>query len=185
MTESDKSLGKFLSLILRHKPEVINITLDEHGWANVDDLIKGIQKSNKSFNLQILERIVEENNKNRYSFSEDKKKIRANQGHSINVNLDMKESIPPDTLYHGTATRFLNSILQQGITKQNRQFVHLSHDYVTARSVGARHGEPIVLSINSKQMLSDGYKFYLSANNVWQVDCVPNKYIIQKILNNQ
>lgn len=94
MTESDKSLGKFLSLILRHKPEVINITLDEHGWANVDDLIKGIQKSNKSFNLQILERIVEENNKNRYSFSEDKKKIRANQGHSINVNLDMKESIP-------------------------------------------------------------------------------------------
>lgn len=120
MTESDKSLGKFLSLILRHKPEVINITLDEHGWANVDDLIKGIQKSNKSFNLQILERIVEENNKNRYSFSEDKKKIRANQGHSINVNLDMKESIPPDTLYHGTATRFLNSILQQGITKQNR-----------------------------------------------------------------
>jgi putative RNA 2'-phosphotransferase len=181
MTNSDKSLGKFISLILRHKPEVINITLDEYGWADVDALISGIQKSYKFFNLQVLERIVEENNKNRYSFSNDKKKIRANQGHSINVNLDMKESIPPNTLYHGTATRFLNSILQQGITKQNRQFVHLSHDYTTARSVGARHGEPIVLSINSKQMSSDGHKFYLSANNVWQVDRVPPEYITQEI----
>lgn len=174
---SDEELGKFISLILRHDPKVIDIILDENGWANVDDLIKGINRAGKQIDFITLKRIVNENNKQRYSFSDDQIKIRANQGHSIKVDIELEEKIPPESLYHGTAKRFIESIMNMGIQKQSRQHVHLSSDLNTAYSVGKRHGEPIVLKINSKAMFEDGYKFYISKNMIWLTDLVPVKYI--------
>lgn len=173
----DEELGKFIRLILRHNPKIINISLDEYGWANVDDLIKGINGTGKNIDFNTLERIVNENNKQRYSFSDDKTKIRANQGHSIKVDIELEERIPPQYLYHGTAKRFKDNIMDIGIQKQSRQHVHLSADFNTAYSVGKRHGNPIVLKINSAAMLEDGYRFYLSKNMVWLTDFIPAKYI--------
>ena len=144
----DVKLGKFLSLVLRHKPETIGITLDKNGWANVKELIEKVKLSERYIDMEILERIVRENNKKRYSFNEDKTKIRASQGHSIEVELNLKEMTPPKILYHGTATRFLKSIKEKGILKMNRQYVHLSMDIETARNVGQRHGELIILPID-------------------------------------
>ena len=144
----DAKLGKFLSLILRHKPETIGITLDKNGWADVKELIEKVKLSERYIDMEILERIVRENSKKRYSFNEDKTKIRASQGHSIEVELNLKEMTPPKILYHGTATRFLESIKEKGILKMNRQYVHLSMDIETARNVGQRHGEVIILPID-------------------------------------
>ncbi len=173
----DIELGKFISLVLRHKPQTINLTLDKNGWASVDELISGMNKFGKRINIETLTRIVNENDKNRYSFSEDKKKIRANQGHSINVDLELKEVVPPEYLYHGTATKFVVDIFKQGLKKQNRQHVHLSSDIETATKVGSRHGFPKVLKILAKNMYDDGYKFYLSENGVYLTDNVPKKYL--------
>lgn len=175
--DNDDGLGKFISLILRHDPKIINITLDENGWGNVDELIKGINKKGMHIDFNTLERMVYENNKQRYSFNDDKTKIRANQGHSIKVDIELDEKIPPEYLYHGTATRFIDSIMESGVQKQSRQFVHLSTDLNTAYSVGKRHGKPIALKINAKVMFEDGYKFYLSKNAVWLTEFVPSKYI--------
>ncbi len=127
--------------------------------------------------MPILERIVRENNKKRYSFNEDKTKIRANQGHSIHVDVEMKEMLPPDELYHGTAERFLESIRKKGILKMNRQYVHLSSDIETARTVGKRHGKPIVLVIDTRKMVEDGYHFWLSDNGVWQSEEIKWEYV--------
>lgn len=169
--------SKFISLILRHKPETIGITLDEHGWANVNELINGINNSGRNIDMEILEEIVRTDNKQRYSFNEDKTLIRANQGHSITVNVELKEMVPPDILYHGTATRFLDSIKQQGIKSMSRLYVHLSKDYETAVNVGNRHGKHCVLKIDAKRMHSDGIKFYLSENGVWLTKFVDWKYV--------
>jgi putative RNA 2'-phosphotransferase len=176
-SNSDMELGRFISLILRHKPETIGIKIDENGWAYVDELLKGINKSGKKINRDILDRIVEENNKKRYSYNEDKTKIRANQGHSVKVDVELKEVEPLEKLYHGTAARFLDSIRKDGLIKQGRLHVHLSGDEKTAFSVGKRHGKPEVLIINAQAMFEDGYKFYLSENGVWLVESVPVKYI--------
>ena len=178
--KSDEQLGKFLSLILRHRPETIGIKLDEHGYANVDELLKGINKSGRQIDLNTLERIVRENNKNRYHFNEEHTKIRSNQGHSIPVDLEFQKVIPPNIIYHGTASRFLGSILKEGIKKQGRQYVHLSEDYETAEKVGERHGVPVVLVIDAKRMAQDGVEFYLSENGVWMCDKVEKKYIIEQ-----
>ncbi|QVK18163.1 RNA 2'-phosphotransferase [Mycoplasmatota bacterium] len=175
-------LSKFISLILRHKPEIINIKLDDNGWADVEVLINGINKKDFNINMGILERIVETNNKQRFAFNDNKTKIRANQGHSIAVDVELEELIPPDILYHGTSKRFLENILKDGITKQNRNHVHLSANVDTALIVGKRHGNPIVLKINSKQMSNDGIKFYKSKNNVWLTDYVNSKYFINYLL---
>lgn len=174
----DVKLGKFLSLILRHKPETIGITLDKNGWVDVKELIEKIKLSGRYIDMEILERIVRENNKKRYSFDEKKEKIRANQGHSIEVELNLKEMIPPTILYHGTATRFLESIREKGIIKGNRQYVHLSKDIETARNVGQRHGEAVILSIDIEGLKNIGHKFYLSENKVWLCDDIPSKYIL-------
>lgn len=176
--ENDISLGRFISLILRHKPETIGITIEKQGaWANVSELIEGMNKAGKNIDMNTLERIVKENNKQRYSFNKDHTKIRANQGHSIEVYIDFEEKIPPKTLYHGTAGRFLESIKKTGINKMNRLYVHLSKDEETAITVGKRHGKPIVLKIDTEEMLKDGYKFYLSENNVWLCEDIPWKYV--------
>lgn len=161
--------GKHLSFLLRHDTEY---QFDKHGWREVSDLIK-----NHGYTMKELEDIVETNNKKRYEFSEDKKKIRARQGHSIPVDVELKEAIPPKVLYHGTATRFLSSIMSQGIIKGTRLYVHLSDTTETAEKVGARHGKPVVLIIDTDYMVRDGIKFYLSNNNVWLTDYVDSKYI--------
>lgn len=176
MSKKD-SRSKFLALVLRHKPESIGIILDNNGWADVEELLKNISKEDKFFNFEVLKDIVDSDSKGRYSFNEDNTKIRANQGHSIKVDVELKEVLPPDTLYHGTATRFMDSINRQGLRKGNRLYVHLSDDLQTAVKVGKRHGEPIVLNIDTSNMVKDGFKFYLSKNGVWLVESVPSKYI--------
>lgn len=177
INNNDVKLGKFISLILRHKPEIIGISLDPHGWADVSELIDGINKSGHEIDFETLERIVRENNKKRYSFNADKTKIRANQGHSINVNVELKKVIPPEVLYHGTAERFLDSIKEKGILKMSRQYVHLSKNKETAVDVGKRHGKPIVLVIHTKPMIKDGFEFYLSENRVYMCKYIPWKYV--------
>lgn len=176
---SNDSLSKFISLILRHHPEAAYIQLDEHGWADVDQLISGINKSGKKINRDILEEIVRTDNKQRYSFNEDRTLIRANQGHSVPVDVELKEQEPPEILYHGTAERFYNSIKAEGLKPMGRLYVHLSKDVETAVNVGKRHGKPIVLKISSGRMFQDGQAFYLSANGVWLTQKVDIKYIEQ------
>lgn len=180
MTEQDKKrIGKFLSLVLRHDPSKIGIELDENGWANVQELIGKCKKHRCNFSLEELEEIVETNDKQRYSFNEKRNKIRANQGHSIDIDLALSPSDPPDFLYHGTATRFLSSIMEQGIIKGSRQHVHLSKDKETAEKVGSRHGKVIVLTIMTGKMHEDGILFYQSDNGVWLTDYIDVKYISQ------
>lgn len=172
----DKETSKFISLILRHKPEAIGIQLDEHGWANVDELIEGIGKT-RSFDIQDLERIVAEDGKQRYSFNEDKTLIRANQGHSIPVDVELEEKEPPAVLWHGTGEKFTASIDKEGLIPKSRLYVHLSADPETAKKVGQRHGKPVVYTIDAGKMFEDGYKFYLSVNGVWLTKRVPAEYM--------
>lgn len=168
--------SKFMSLILRHKPEAIGISLDEHGWANVDELIAGIAKTHK-FNMDILEEIVRTDNKQRYSFNEDKTLIRANQGHSIPVDVELDEAEPPAELWHGTGEKFVSSIDKQGLIPKSRLYVHLSKDEETAMNVGKRHGKPVLYKVKAGDMYKDGYKFFLSKNGVWLTKEVPVKYL--------
>ena len=160
--------SRFISLILRHKPETIGITLDEHGWANVEELIVGVNKK-YLIDIQILEKIVNEDNKNRYSFNEDKTMIRANQGHSIPVDVELKKLNPPDILYHGTGEKYVESIERQGLIRKNRLYVHLSNDIEIAEKVGKRHGKPVIYEIDCKKMIEDGIEFFKLENNVWLV----------------
>ncbi|AKP44796.1 TPA: RNA 2'-phosphotransferase [Clostridioides difficile] len=176
MSKKDK-LSIFISLILRHKPETIGIKLDDYGYADVNELIEKINNTGRNINIEILEQIVKEDNKQRYSFNDDRSKIRANQGHSINVNVELRELEPPKYLYHGTATRFLDNIKNEGIIKQSRLYVHLSRDIDIAVKVGKRHGTPVILKINTGKMYENGYKFYLSENNVWLCEYIPFKYV--------
>ena len=170
-------MKKFISLILRHHPETIGISLDEHGWANVEELLRGINNSGRKIDMKLLEEIVRTNKKQRYSFNEDKTLIRANQGHSIPVDVELEEAGPPEELYHGTASSFLDAIMQEGLKPMSRLYVHLSSDIETAKVVGARHGRPVILKINTSKMQEDGMKFYLSKNGVWLTKNIPTKYI--------
>lgn len=170
-------ISKFIALILRHKPEEIGISLDEHGWANVDELVVGIAKT-QPFTLEDLNEIVATDEKQRYSFSEDKSLIRANQGHSIPVDVELEEKTPPEYLFHGTGEKYMASIHSQGLIPKSRLYVHLSSDYETAIKVGGRHGKPYVYRVASRDMERDGYKFYQSINGVWLTKEVPVKYIM-------
>ena len=172
-----KRTSKFLSMILRHRPEIIGIKLDDNGWADVSELLEGMNKKGHEIDMSLLEDVVTTNEKQRFSFNEDKSKIRANQGHSIQIELSLPVSIPPDILYHGTAGRNIEGIMNNGLQKKNRNHVHLSLDKETAVIVGQRHGKPIVLEIDAKTMVEDGYVFYISENGVWLTDEVPVKYI--------
>ena len=171
-----KNTSKYLSLILRHKPETIGITLDEHGWAKVDDLIAGIAKTH-SCNMKILEEIVDTDEKQRYSFNEDKTLIRAHQGHSIAVDVELEEAAPPKELWHGTGEKYTASIEAQGLIPKSRLYVHLSKDRETAVKVGRRHGKPVLYRIKSGEMRADGYSFFLSKNGVWLTKEVPVRYL--------
>lgn len=171
-----KSVSKYMSLILRHKPEAIGISLDEHGWANVEELIAGIAKKDE-FNMEILEEIVRTDEKQRYSFNEDKTLIRANQGHSIPVDVELEEQVPPEILWHGTGEKYVSAILEMGLISKSRLYVHLSKDKETAVKVGKRHGKPVIFQVFAKQMHVDGYVFYQSVNGVWLTKEVPVKYL--------
>lgn len=168
--------SKFISLILRHRPDTIGISLDEHGWANVDELLAGISKK-QYIDMNMLEKIVAIDNKQRYSFNEDKTLIRANQGHSIDVDVELPNKQPPVILYHGTGVRFVKSIDEQGLIPKSRLYVHLSGDDATAIVVGARHGKPVVYEVLASQMYHDGYEFFQSVNGVWLTKKVPVKYL--------
>lgn len=170
-------LSVFISLVLRHNPDVAHITLDKHGWADVDELLRGINDTGRKINMDILEEIVATDNKQRYSFNEDRTLIRANQGHSIPVDVELEERKPPEFLYHGTADRFLKSILSEGLKPMSRLYVHLSIDTDTAAKVGKRHGKPVILKVHSGEMHRNGIKFYLSENGVWLTKKVSVKYL--------
>ena len=170
-----KETSKFIALILRHKPEEIGIALDEHGWANVDELIAGISKR-QPFSMTDLEVIVATDEKGRYSFNEDKTLIRANQGHSIPVDVELEKVEPPEFLYHGTGEKYVESIEEKGIIPKSRLYVHLSSDYDTAVKVGSRHGKPVVFRVWANKMYRDGFVFFKSVNGVWLTKEVPTQY---------
>ena len=174
MQTSLVNISKFMSFALRHQPESVGLTPDAGGWITVDDLIAAAQKQGIPLDRAVLETIVAQNDKQRFAFSDDGLRIRANQGHSFPVDLGLAPLIPPELLYHGTASRFLPSIREQGLRPGSRQQVHLSSDEVTATAVGQRHGKPVVLA---GRMFHDGFLFYRSANGVWLTDAVPAAYL--------
>jgi putative RNA 2'-phosphotransferase len=177
MNNNLKHISKLISLVLRHKPEEINLQLNENGWANVQELISKINSKGIKIDEELLHTIVDTNDKKRFAFNDDKTLIRANQGHSIEVDVELKPTTPPEILYHGTAQKYVDSILQSGIQKKSRQHVHLSTTIQTAIAVGSRHGKPVILQVQAQRMYEDGFVFYLSANNVWLVNDVPVRFI--------
>ena len=177
MTHHIKQISKFLSLILRHNPGKIGLTLDEEGWAEVDELMRLAQGRGPHLSRELIEEVVATNDKQRFALSEDGRLIRANQGHSIAVDLGLVPQTPPALLYHGTADKNLPSIMAQGLLPGRRQHVHLSADVKTAVKVGQRHGRPIVLKVQTGAMHAAGHLFYKSANGVWLVAAVPAPFI--------
>lgn len=166
----------FLCLVLRHKPQAAGITLDSRGWANVDELLQGVSKTHP-LTMEQLEEIVRTDDKQRYSFNGDKTKIRANQGHSVPVDVELVECEPPELLYHGTGEKYLESIMQNGLVAKSRLHVHLTDDLETAKSVGLRHGTPVVFTVLSGQMHRNGVRFFRSENGVWLTDRVFPAYL--------
>ena len=171
LSSEETKYSKFLALILRHNPSVAGITLDKNGWANVNEVIQGFRRTGRQLTIEKLNNIVEFNNKGRYEFSKDKTRIRARQGHSIDVDVELQEVKPPKHIYHGTAEKNLKLILKDGLKPMSRKHIHLSSDRKTAEDVGRRHGKPIVLEIDTEALYNSGIKFYLSRNNVWLCDC--------------
>lgn len=171
------SHSKFLSLVLRHSPETIGITLDESGWTPIECLIDAANQSGRKLDHDTLLRVVHENDKQRFAISEDGLRIRANQGHSVEVDLKLEAQKPPEILYHGTVAKFIDGIKAKGLVSGSRQHVHLSSDVKTANLVGTRRGRPIILSVQATRMHNDGLPFYLSKNGVWLTDHVPPQYL--------
>jgi len=173
-----KSVSRFLSLVLRHKPETIGIVLDKGGWVDVDVLIQKLHEHGSEVTREEIYSIVESNDKKRFSLSEDGNRIKAAQGHSVDVKLELKREVPPFTLYHGTVEAAIAIIRREGLSKMRRHHVHLSKDVETATKVGARRGKPIILEVQSRKMYADGHHFFLSDNGVWLTDQVPPQYIV-------
>ena len=169
--------SRFLSLVLRHKPQTLGLTLGPGGWVQVDDLLRGLKKAGRGMSRDQLERIVAENDKRRYTLSADGKRIRAAQGHSVNIDLNLSAAIPPDQLFHGTASSSLDAIWNEGLKSGRRHHVHLSSDPETAVRVGARHGRPVVLTIATAGMRADGHEFLQADNGVWLTNHVPPAYL--------
>lgn len=170
-------ISKFLSLILRHKPESIGVSMSPDGWVKINELIEAAQKHKINLTKELIDEVITTNDKQRFTYSSDGESIRANQGHSIHIQLELQPIKPPDTLYHGTAVRFMEEIRKKGLLKMNRQHVHLSHLKTTAYDVGKRHGKPIILIIDAQTMSQDGYEFYVSKNGVWLTKHVPPQYL--------
>jgi putative RNA 2'-phosphotransferase len=173
-----KKISKFMSLVLRHRPEYISLTLNENGWANINELIEKARTKNIKFSFEELEEIVATNDKQRFAFNDNKSMIRANQGHSVKtIDLQLEAVKPPEFLYHGTVAKFIDSIKNTGLQKRSRQHVHLSEDLETATKVGSRRGEAIILVIKSHEMFEKEFEFYCSENGVWLTNNVPSKFI--------
>ncbi|MEM7559850.1 MAG: RNA 2'-phosphotransferase [Planctomycetota bacterium] len=170
--------SKFLSLVLRHQPEVIDVVLDAEGWLEIDLLIANANARGKQLSLELIHEVVANCDKQRFALSEDGLRIRANQGHSVSgVELKLEPVEPPETLFHGTVANFLDSIRTQGLQSRSRHHVHLSGDIETASKVGQRRGKPIIISVDSGRMHGDGFAFFRSANGVWLTDTVPPEYL--------
>lgn len=180
MSKSQNRLSRTLSLVLRHDPGVIGLILDDHGWARIDELLDCLNRKGKRVDRDLLEEIVAESDKQRFRISEDGKRVRANQGHSILIELNLEKKAPPQWLYHGTASRFMDAIEREGLQKKSRHHVHLCGDQETARKVGARHGKPVVLEVAAQLMVSHGHQFSQSESGVWLVDEVPPDYLNQR-----
>ncbi|MFN3197240.1 MAG: RNA 2'-phosphotransferase [Bradymonadia bacterium] len=172
-----KRVSKFISLLLRHQPQLAGLSPDRAGWVPVDGLLEGMHRKGTSIDRALLDEIVRTDEKGRYSFTADGTRIRANQGHSIDVDLGYDTVEPPPVLYHGTSTRNLDAIKAQGLKRMNRHHVHLSAEQVTARTVGGRHGKPVVLHVDAARMHGEGWLFQVSENGVWLVDFVPAEYL--------
>ena len=177
MSTQPKSISKFLSLVLRHQPGAVGLTLDQHGWVPVDDLLKALGDSGKPLTRADLENIVAGSDKRRFALSPDRSMVRANQGHSVPVDLALPSALPPDVLFHGTVERYLPAIRAQGLIKGRRHHVHLSARREVAVIVGKRRGEPYVLEIDARGMVSSGLVFYRSENDVWLTDHVPARFL--------
>lgn len=178
MTDALTRTSKFLSLVLRHEPGRIGLRLDPQGWVGIDELLQRMQPHHP-IDRALLQRVVESNNKRRFAISDDGLRIRANQGHSIAVDLALTPCEPPAQLFHGTATRFLDSIRQQGLQRGARHHVHLSADLQTATAVGRRHGKVVVLHVDAGRMHAEGHRFYRSDNGVWLTDEVPVRFLAE------
>ena len=174
--DTNKRIGKYVSMLLRHHPEEAGVVLDEHGWTDVEDLIEKVQPR-YPLTVELLQELAYGKDKQRYEFSDDGKKVRAVHGHSVDVDLGYEEKQPPSVLYHGSATKFSDSIGEKGLLKQNRQFVHLSENVEQAKSVGRRHGKLILYGVKAEEMYRDGHKFYRSTSGVWLTDHVPVQYL--------
>lgn len=179
MNKRSVTISKFISKYLRHEPHILGLTLEPGGWVRIEDLLDGAEKHGFPFTIDELFQVVNENDKQRFAVDETLKKIRANQGHSTEVDLQLIEARPPTQLFHGTVMTSLDVILLEGLKKMNRHDVHLSNDVETATKVGARRGQPVVLIIDSGKMFQDGYTFRVSENGVWLTDHVPPNYIRQ------
>lgn len=177
MKENLKHISKLLSLVLRHQPEKIGLELNENGWANVAVLLEKLNTTGNQVDFKLLQELVEENDKKRFAFNDDKTMIRASQGHSIHIELNLESIEPPELLYHGTVNESLEVIRKEGIKKMSRQHVHLSTEKETATKVAIRRGKPIILTVSAHSMHTAGYKFFLSANHVWLTEEVPPQFI--------
>lgn len=172
--------SKQLSYVLRHRPDSIGISLGEQGWVEIDVLLDALRVAGRYMDRATLDKVVAENNKKRFAISEDGKRIRASQGHSVEIELGYTPVKPPTMLYHGTIEKFIPTIMQDGLIKGRRHHVHLSADLDTATNVGGRRGEPVILVVQSSLMHSQGHEFYQSENGVWLTDHVPAKYLSRK-----
>ncbi|AXT59570.1 RNA 2'-phosphotransferase [Aquimarina sp. AD10] len=177
MKTNHKNTSKFLSLILRHNPAKIGLQLDDNGWADVTELLSKSKNHSPNLDIDLLKEIVQNNDKKRFAFNDDQSKIRANQGHSLDINLGYIPKQPPEFLYHGTVSKFIDAIKEKGILKMSRHHVHLSQDRETAIKVGSRRGKPIVLTLRSGAMHTNGVEFFQSDNGVWLTDHVLPEYI--------
>jgi len=177
-SEQTTRASKFISLVLRHQPDSAGISLDPAGWTPVEDLLAGCARAGRPLTREELDHIVTTNAKKRFEFSPDGTRIRASQGHSVEVELAYEPQVPPPQLYHGTATRFLDSIREKGLLKMQRHHVHLSAETKVTMEVGARHGKPVLLTIDAAAMHRQGHVFYRSTNGVWLVEHVPVEFIV-------
>lgn len=177
MDRDRKRISKFMSLVLRHRPTDFGVELDAHGWARIEDLIAAAQQQGHALDRELLEQVVRENDKQRFAIHESGLWIRARQGHSVKVDLELVAIEPPPELFHGTANEAVPSIRRQGLLKRSRHHVHLSPDAETARKVGSRHGSPVVLTVASGAMHREGISFFRSENGVWLVESVPVRFL--------
>ncbi len=177
--KSKKRISKFLSLVLRHQPETIGIELDPNGWVEVETLLTAMENSKHRQNVSLaqLEEVVSSNDKQRFEFDDARHRIRARQGHSVEIDLGLSPSVPPEYLMHGSSTDSIPLIRQSGLKKMNRHDVHLHVDDSLAVDVGGRHGKPVLLKIRAREMHKKGYQFFVTANDVWLTDNVPPEFI--------